>query len=157
MLAQESLKGCWKLYESKMGITATELLSFDSDSAGNVLTRLDVVMDVDMLGVKMTGKVCSSVRGTFTFDADVLKIKWDRKSFRKSYPKPVEVYLKGELQPEMNSKAKEMLDEVMAELSESFENETVFSDVSFKKGRMTLKGEDDKGNSVKQSFNFVSK
>lgn len=154
--AQNSLKGSWSNTHSIMGITVTEMMTFDSELSGNIGHKASIDLSMNMMGVKISGEIELSMSGTFVFKDGRLAIKWNAESIQQKTIKPVECHYKGETFPEAREEMEKAMAKVVEEIKKSaFEGE-VYDPVTFKKDKLTLTETDGNGKKHSETYSFVN-
>ena len=150
--AQNDLKGNWSFSRSVMGVSITDLMSFDSDLSGNVEKQFNIDFDMDAMGLKMSGEIECSMKGTFELDDNRLTIKWDPETVTQKTLKPIECYYKGKPAPE---EIKQKMEDMEKSITDSIKdiNEVTVFELKIQKNKLILS--DRNGDGKKNSMTYT--
>ena len=156
--AQNTLNGIWSYSETQMGIAVFDVMTFDSDFSGNVENKYNINIDINIMGIKMSGEIECSMKGSFKFQDGKLAIKWNPESVIQKTVKPLECVYKGKPAPkEMEEKVGEIEKVITASFEEVKRNangEKVY-DANIRKNKLTLSRKDEDGKSQSVTYSFM--
>lgn len=156
-VAQNSLKGTWmSSSKSEIGLTVWDSKTFSHNRAGDVEEKIIMEANVNLMGIKVTGAYEVTFRGTYKLDGKTLTINWDPESFVAENTEPLDVASPGMMAAMVQGQAMNIVKTMLSGIEEHLKETDVYTDVKFKKGKMTITGKDQRGANQRQTLTYVS-